>query len=107
MSWLWWAIGAFGVSGVLLMIFGWPVIIGTKLGRMALAVGAGIAAGFTLLARARRQGADAERERQRKEDERFIEQDRQSDARIDRATDDELDRMLREPPKRPGAANHD
>jgi len=71
MDWIWWAIGAFGIGGALLfaavLIFGWPVIIGTRLGRMALAVGAGIVAVFGVFLKGKSEGAAKERARQNAE----------------------------------------
>ena len=67
MSWIWWIVGTVGLGGALLigavLIFGWPVIIGTKIGRMALAIGAGAVAIFGVFLKGRSAGAQAEKDK--------------------------------------------
>lgn len=67
MSYIWWAISAFGVGGLLLIgaiiIFGWPVIIGTRIGRMLLAIGAGVAAVFGVYLKGRSEGEQGEKDK--------------------------------------------
>ena len=64
---IWWVIGIFGVSGTLLigaiLIFGWPVIVGTRIGRMLLAIGAGAAAIFGVYLKGRSEGAQSEKDK--------------------------------------------
>lgn len=106
MTWdlIWWLVGTFGVAGavalVLTLLGLWPVVIAfftkTWLGRiLAIIFTAGIA---VLIARAKgqREGVGLERKRQEKEDDRFIDQTKQKHSDIDRASDDDLDRQLRD-----------
>lgn len=99
-QWLWWLIGTVGVSGALMigvgLIFGWPVIIGTKLGRTALAI---LTAGIGLVilyAKARAEGAAGQRTKQEKENAEFLGKVEASDAADAQLSDDELDRRLRD-----------
>ncbi len=67
-SYVWWAIGTFGVGGAILLvailIVGWPVVlqffIGTKIGRGLLFVGGLIATGFVIFAKGQAAGKAAE-----------------------------------------------
>ncbi len=95
---LWWLIGAFGLGGTLLIgvgvIFGWPIIINTKIGRIALAVGGGILGIMAIFAKGAAQGAAEARKKQEKADDDYVAKREAEDARIDSLSGDELDRML-------------
>lgn len=98
--WLWWAIGLFGAGGTLLIVLAalgfWPLIIGTRPGRLALAaVTAGIGL-IILYAKVRAEGAASERARQEKEDAAFLDQVGARDAADAELGDAELDRRLRD-----------
>ena len=98
MHWVWWLVGTVGFGGAIMIavgfVFGWPIIIGTKLGRIALAV---FTAGISILVlygKARNEGARAERDRQERENDDFLDQMRRRDADIEQLGDAELDRVL-------------
>ncbi len=108
---LWWLIGFAGVGGTIAIVagflIGWPVVIqffiGTKIGRMLALIGAAVLAiGFALL-KARSQGAAAERQRQKDENDAFLKEQAKRDAVIRGSTDAALDDRLREHPRKPGA----
>ena len=98
MSWLWWIVGTVGLGGALLIAVGftvgWPVIIGTRIGRMALAIGAGALAVFGVLLKGRAQGRAAEREKLRKLTEKEVKSAVAERVRIDKLTDEQVDKEL-------------
>ena len=98
MSWLWWIIGTVGVGGALLigaiLVFGWPVIIGTKIGRILLAVGAAALAVFGVYLRGRSEGRAAERKRLKKLTEKEVKHAAEERRRIDALTDEQVDEEL-------------
>ena len=98
MSWLWWIVGTVGLGGALLigavLIFGWPVIIGTKIGRMALAIGAGALAVFGVFLKGRAQGRAAERAKLAKLTEKEVKNAAAERVRIDKLTDEQVDKEL-------------
>lgn len=95
-SYFWWLFGVVGVGGIVLIIVFWPLLAGTKIGRMAIAIGAGVLGIFAILARARQQGAAAERQRQEKANADFLERQKHRDADIVGSTDADLDSLLRD-----------
>jgi type VI protein secretion system component VasK len=101
-SFFWWWFAFAGIGGTILAIVFWPLIAGTKIGRMLLAIGAAVLGALAMLARARQQGADAERKRQEKENADFLEAKRRRDADIDRLNRDDLERMLTDRSEQPG-----
>ncbi len=98
MSWAWWLLGTFGVGGVLLggavLIFGWPVIIGSKIGRMALAAGAVVLALLGLYAKAKQAGRLAERARLKAVTEKEVGLSAAERVRIDALPDSKVDEEL-------------
>ena len=98
MSYIWWIIGTVGIGGALLggaiLIFGWPVIVGTKIGRMALAIGAGALAIFGVFLKGRAQGRAAERAKLAKLTEKEVKSAAKEKARIAKLTDEEVDKEL-------------
>ena len=98
MNYLWWIVGTVGIGGALLigavLIFGWPVIIGTKIGRMALAIGAGALAIFGVLLKGRAQGRAAERAELAKLTEKEVKNAAKEKVRIAKLTDEEVDKEL-------------
>ena len=98
MTWIWWIIGTVGIGGALLigavLVFGWPVIIGTRIGRLALAVGAGVLAVFGVYLKGRAKGRAVERERLRKLTEKEVANAVKERRRIGKLTDDEVDKEL-------------
>ena len=96
--WLWWAIGTFGIGGCILIavgfFMGWPVIIGTKIGRTALAILAALGGALLLFAKARAQGAADEKTRLEKDNADFIAKQKRTDAGIAATSDADLDRVL-------------
>lgn len=98
MSWIWWLVGTLGLGGALLLgavlIFGWPVIIGTKIGRAALAIGAVLLAALGLYAKARQAGRLAERARLKALTEKEVSNAAVERARIDALSDDAVDKEL-------------
>lgn len=100
MNLFWWLVGTFGVAGVVLgaavLVFGWPVVIGTKVGRLALALGAGVLALFGVYTKGRLAGEARQRAKQEKDNAAFLENKRRRDAGLDELSDDELDKLLRD-----------
>ncbi len=100
---LWWAIGAFGLGGVLLigagLVFGWPIIIGTRIGRMALAIAAGAAAVFGVYLKGRAEGAESVRKKQREASDRNREIASGEKERTEGRTDAEVRQRLKDRPK--------
>jgi len=98
MSYVWWIIGTVGVGGALLigaiLIFGWPAIIGTKIGRRLLVVGAAALAVFGVYLKGRAKGRAVERERLRKLTEREVKSAAAERMRIDKLTDKQVDEEL-------------
>ena len=98
MSYIWWIVGTVGIGGALLggaiLIFGWPVIIGTKIGRMALAIGAGVLAIFGVFLKGRAQGRAAEREKLRALTEKEVKNAVTERKRIEKLTDEQVDKEL-------------
>ena len=96
--WLWWLVGTLGIGGALLLgavlIFGWPVIIGTKLGRLALAIGAGVLAVLGVYLKGRAEGRAIERARLKALTEREVADAAKERARIDALTDEAVDAEL-------------
>ena len=96
--WLWWAIGTFGIGGCILIaigfFMGWPVIVGTKIGRTALAILAALGGALLLFAKARADGAAAQKAKQDKENADFLAKQKRTDAGIAAASDADLDRVL-------------
>lgn len=97
-EWLWWLFGTLGVGGTILVgcifFLGWPAIIGTRLGRLALAVGAAALAVFGIYLRGRSQGKQAERDRLKALTKKEVDDVRKERARIDALSDDAVDREL-------------
>jgi type VI protein secretion system component VasK len=102
-SFFWWWFGLVGIGGVILTFMFWPLLAGTKIGRMLLAIGAAVLGALAMLARARQQGADAERKRQEKRNADWIEKQKHRDADIAGSTDAALDDRLRDRSRNPGA----
>jgi hypothetical protein len=98
-GWIWWAVGTFGVGGILLigagLFFGWPIVIGSRLGRAMIAVLAAIAAAFTLRAKWRGEGAKREREKQREASDRNRGIAREERERSEARTGDEISERLK------------
>lgn len=97
-SWIWWAVGTFGLGTLALVavgfVFGWPLIVGTKPGRMALAVlTAGLGA-LGLYFAGRRKGRALERAKLKAKIDREVAGAKAEAERIDRLTDEEVDREL-------------
>ena len=97
-GWLWWLIGTLGVGGTLLLIavlvFGWPALIGTKIGRLALAIAAGALAVFGIYLRGKAEGRAAERAKLKAITEKEVKDAAAERARIDALTDAEVDTEL-------------
>jgi hypothetical protein len=102
-QYFWWFFGAFGIAGLVAVFFLWPLVVGTKLGKILVAIGLGTLGVLAVLARTRQQGVEAERRRQEKENADFLEAQRRRNADIDKLSRDELERLLHdrdaEPPK--------
>jgi hypothetical protein len=98
MSWIWWIIGTLGIGGALLagaiLVFGWPVIIGTRMGRAALAVGAGALAVLGVFLKGKQEGRAAEREKLRKLTEKEVKNAAAERKRIAALTDEQVDAEL-------------
>jgi hypothetical protein len=98
MSWVWWAIGTFGVAGSLLivavLIFGWPVIVGTKLGRTLLLIGTAGLGVIAIYAKGRSAGRAAERAQLKAKISREVADAKKEKARIDALTDEQVDAEL-------------
>ena len=98
MNTVWWLIGTLGVGGTLLLIavlvFGWPVLIGTKIGRLALAIAAGALAVFGIYLRGKAEGRAAERAKLKAITEKEVADAAAERARIDALTDEQVDEEL-------------
>ena len=100
---IWWAVGGFGLSGVLLvgaiLIFGWPVIVqfflGTKIGRILLMVAAALAAVFGVYLKGRSEGRAAERAKHEKQTKKEVAAGAKRRKSIDALPDDEVKKRLR------------
>lgn len=96
--WAWWLIGAVGISGALCIgigvVLGWPVLVGTKIGRVLLAVATLGIALIVALGKARQDGIQAEKDRQAKEDADFQNSQAARDRTIAADSDADLDRVL-------------
>lgn len=99
-GWLWWLLGTLGIGGTIVLIVGftvgWPVLIGTRLGRIGLAIGAGIIAILGIYAKGRAEGRAAERARLKALTEREVADAAAERARIDALTDEQVDEELSE-----------
>jgi len=95
---IWWIIGTVGIGGALLglavLIFGWPVIVGTKVGRMLLAIGGAILAALSIFAKGKAKGRAAERERLRQLTEKEVKNAVRERERIGKLTDEQVDEEL-------------
>lgn len=100
MSWIFWAIGAFGVSGVLfggaVLVLGWPVVAGSRIGRIAIAIVVGAAMIYGLYLRGKREGRKAERAKLKRLTEKEVANAMAEADRIDGLSDDDVDRELRD-----------
>lgn len=98
MSWVWWAVGTFGVGGVVLigavLIFGWPAVIGTRIGRIVLAIGVAIVAAFGVYQTGRAKGRAAERAKLKALTEKEVGVSAAERKRIDALTDEQVDEEL-------------
>lgn len=98
MSTIFWLIGTFGLGGAILvgaiLVFGWPVIVGTKLGRTLLAIGGAILFVITTYLKGRAEGEKVAKMNQEKANADFIlEQERYRNS-LDQLSDADLDRLL-------------
>lgn len=98
MNTIWLLIGTFGLGGALLigalLVFGWPVIIGTKLGRMLLAIGGAILFVITVFLKGRAEGEKVAKAHQEKTDATFIDEEARYRDELSHMSDDELDSLL-------------
>ena len=99
MSWIWWAIATFGIGGVLLggaiFLCGFPAIIGSRIGRLALGVVAVIIIFYGVHLRGKREGRKAEREKLKRITAKEVDHAEAEAKRIDGLSDDDVDRELR------------
>ena len=101
-GWIWWAIGAFGISGTILVIIGfaigWPILIqffiGTKIGRICLVIGAAILTAFGIYAKGQAAGRAAERARPKALTAKEVANAAAERVRIDALTDAQVDAEL-------------
>lgn len=97
-SWVWWAIGTLGLGGTLLVVagfvVGWPVLLGSKIGRIAIAVGLGVLAVLGFAAQQRAAGRAEERARLKALTEKEVAGAAAERRRIDSLTDNQVDEEL-------------
>lgn len=104
MSWIWWLVSTLGVAGTAIVIagflMGWPSLLRffteTKIGRITVAIGAGVAALFLVFARGKASGKAAQVAKQKKADDKIIKDARDDQAAVDRMPIDDARRRLRE-----------
>ena len=93
-----WIVGTLGIGGTILLIVGftvgWPVLFGTKLGRLALAIGAGLLAVAGVYAKGRAEGRAAERAKLKALVEKEVGVSAAERARIDALPDEQVDAEL-------------
>lgn len=100
MAWLWWIIGTLGLGGALLagavVVFGWPVIIGTRAGRMALMIAGAAGAVLMVYLKGKREGRKAERNYLKRKTAKEVDHAEAESERIDGLSDGDIDRELLE-----------
>ena len=98
MTWVFWLVGTVGIGGILLggaiLVFGLPVIVGTRIGRMALATGAAALALVGAYLSGRSKGRAAERAKLKWLVEKEVGVSHKERARINAMTDAEVDEEL-------------
>lgn len=96
--WLWWLIGTVGLGGALLtlavFVVGWPAIIGTKAGRVLLAIGVAILVALGMYAKGKAEGRAAERARLAALTAKEVANAAAERKRIDALTDEQVDAEL-------------